>query len=149
MLDHRSADGLLVAKVNLQDIYDEFSNGFVDPDAIRDFLTYAYNNWQRQPQYVLLVGDGQWVFRNEIATPLHNLVPPYLVDVDPWVGEVPANSRFVSVDGENDYLPEMAIGRIPADDAADVTAVVNKTLAYENSLATPDGAWNRARRLCG
>lgn len=142
LLDHRSAEGLSVAKVDLQDIYDEFSDGFVDPDAIRSFLTYAYNNWQRQPQYVLLVGDSTWAFRNEIASPLHNTVPPYLVHVDPWVGEVPADSRFVSVDGEDDYLPEMAIGRIPANSAADVTAVVNKTLAYEDTVGTPDGAWN-------
>ena len=143
LLDHRTAEGLLVAKVDLQDIYDEFSNGFVDPDAIRSFLTYAYNNWQRHPKYVLLVGDGHWAFRNEVATSLHNLVPPYLAYVDPWIGEVPADSRFVSVDGEDDYLPEMAIGRIPANSAADVTAVVNKTLTYEDTAATPDGAWNQ------
>ncbi|MCB0198584.1 MAG: hypothetical protein KDI03_00810 [Anaerolineae bacterium] len=142
LLDHRSAEGLLVAKVNLQDVYDEFSNGFVDPDAIRAFLTYAYNNWQRQPRYVLLVGDGHYAFRNEVSTALHNTLPPYLVHVDPWIGEVPADSRFVSVDGEDDYLPEMAIGRIPANSAADVTAVVNKTLAYEDAVATPDGDWN-------
>ena len=143
LLDYRGAEGLLVAKVSLQDIYDEFSNGFVDPDAIRDFLTYAYNNWQRQPQYVLLVGDGHYAFRNEVATALHSSVPPYFVDVDPWIGEVPADLRFVSVDGEDDYLPEMAIGRIPANSAADVTAVVNKIIAYENPLVTPDGDWNQ------
>lgn len=143
LLDYRSTEGMLVAKVDLQDIYDEYSDGFVDPDAIRDFLAYAYFNWQRQPQYVLLVGDGSFVFRNEIVTALHNLVPPYLPHVDPWIGDIPADSRYVSVDGAEDYLPEMAIGRIPANSAADVIAVVNKTLAYEDVVATPNGAWNQ------
>ena len=47
----------------------------------------------------------------------------------------------MSVDGPADFMPDMAIGRIPAQSAADVTAVVNKILAYENPSQTPDGAW--------
>ncbi len=45
------------------------------------------------------------------------------------------------MDGPNDYLPEMAIGRIPANTPADVTAVVNKTMVYEDANQTPDGNW--------
>ena len=141
LLDHRTAEGFNVAKVKLQDVYDEFSYGFIDPEAIRSFLSNAYHNWQGQPGYVLLVGDGYPAYRGEIATTLRILIPPYLVHVDPWIGEVPADSRFVSVDGDSDILPEMAIGRISANNAADVTAVVNKILAYENPATTPDGDW--------
>ena len=56
---HRETQGLRVATVSVQDIYDEFNGGVVEMDAIRDFLAYAYANWQRPaPTYVLLVGDG-------------------------------------------------------------------------------------------
>ncbi len=144
LLDHRAALGLRVAKVDVQDIYDEFSGGLVDPEAIRSFLSYAYHNWNGtgpRPRYVLLVGDGHYDFKNVTGTPQLNLIPPYLIAIDPWIGETAADNRYVSVDGPADFMPDMAIGRIPAQTAADVTAAVDKILAYENPSQTPDGAW--------
>ncbi len=150
LLDHRAALGLRVAKVDVQDIYDEYSGGLVDPEAIRSFLSYAYRNWNgggglpnppAPPKYVLLVGDGHYDFKNVTGTPQLNLIPPYLIAIDPWIGETAADNRYVSVDGPDDFLPDMAIGRIPAQTAADVTAAVDKILAYENPSQTPDGAW--------
>ena len=144
LLDHRQAEGLTVAKVNIQDIYDEFSYGRIDPEAIRSFLTYAYQNWRSDgspPEYVGLVGDGHYDYNNVEGSTLKNLIPPYLVDIDPWIGETAADNRFVSVDGPDDILPEMHIGRISAQDAAGVTAYVNKVLAYENSAL--GGSWQR------
>ncbi len=141
LLDHRQAEGLTVAKVNIQDIYDEFSYGRVDPEAIRAFLTYAYQNWRSDgspPDYVMLVGDGHHDFKNVENSTLKNLIPPYLVDVDPWIGETAADNRFVSVDGPADILPEMHIGRVSAQNAASVASYVNKVLAYENAAG---GAW--------
>ncbi len=142
LLDHRAAEGMRVAKVNLQDVYDEFSYGRLDPEAIRSFLSNAYFNWNQgeaPPQYVLLVGDGHIDFKGFTTTTLPNLLPPYLLDIDPWIGETAADNRYVSVDGPNDYLPDMAIGRLPARNAADVSAIVNKILAYETTA--PSGAW--------
>ncbi len=144
LLDHRAAEGLRVAKVDVQDAYDEFSAGRVDPEALRDFLSYAYHTWNAgaaPPQYVLLVGDGHYDFRGVQRPDLPNLIPPYLVDVDPTIGETAADNRYVSVDGPDDYLPDMAIGRIPAKTPADVTAAVNKIITYE--MAAPAGDWQR------
>ncbi|MCX6032421.1 MAG: C25 family cysteine peptidase [Chloroflexi bacterium] len=144
LLDYRAAEGLRVAKVDVQDVYDEFSYGRRDPEAIRSFLSFAYHNWNAggpRPQYVLLVGDGHYDFTGASSTTLLNLIPPYLVNVDPWLGETAADNRYVSVDGPGDYLPEMHVGRIPAQTAADVTAVVSKTIAYETTA--PAGDWQR------
>ena len=146
LLDHRTAERLQVAKVDVLDIYDEFSYGKVDPQAIRDFLTYAYFNWNQggqKPHYVLLVGDGHYDFTGVSGQLLPNLLPPYLMPVDPWWGEVPVDNRFVSTDGQDDYLPNMAVGRLPVNSAADVTAMVNKTLTYENVTLNPPGAWQQ------
>ncbi len=135
----------------MQDIYDEWSYGRRDPEAIRSFLTYAYRCWNggpcaappamppNPPQYVLLVGDGHYNFQDVSGITLPNLIPPYLVHVDPWRGEVPADNRFVSADGPDDFLPDMAIGRVPARTAVDVAAVVDKVIGYET--AAPGGAW--------
>ena len=142
LLDHRAAEGLRIAKVDVQDIYDEFSFGLRDPEAIRSFLSYAYHSWNgagARPQYVLLVGDGHYDFTGVSGTSLPNLIPPYLIAIDPWLGETASDNRYASVDGPGDYLPDMAIGRIPATNAADVTAVVNKIIAYET--VAPAGAW--------
>lgn len=144
LLDHRAAEGLRVAKVDVQDVYDEFSGGRVDPEAIRSFLAVAYHNWNEggpRPQYVLLVGDGHFDFKGSLRPDLPNLIPPYLIDVDPFIGETAADNRYVSIDGDADFLPDMAIGRIPAKSPSDVTAVVDKILAYETG-ATP-GAWQQ------
>ena len=155
LLAHRAdplGDHFSVAKVDVQDIYDEFNYGRRDPEAIRSFLAYAYQNWNAapeadgRPQYVLLVGSGTYDFTGAFtAATKPNLIPPYLVDVDPWIGEVPADNRYVSVDppvgGVDDFLPDMHIGRIPAQNAAQVTAVVDKILAYEKTA--PAGDWQR------
>ena len=65
------------------------------------------------PRYVLLVGDGHYDFKNVTGTPQLNLIPPYLIPIDPWIGETAADNRYVSVDGTADFMPDMAIGRIP------------------------------------
>jgi hypothetical protein len=121
----------------------------MDPEAIRAFLTYAYFNWNvggPRPHYVLLVGDGHYDFKNVTGTPVLNLIPPYLIDVDPWIGETAADNRYVSVNGPDDYMPDMALGRIPAQNPAEVTAAIDKILRYEDSTRADyasDGDWQK------
>jgi hypothetical protein len=144
LLDHREATGLRVAKVDVQHVYDEFSGGRVDPEALRAFLTYAYHNWNpggARPAYVLLVGDGHYDFKAALRPDMPNLIPPYLLHVDPFIGETAADNRYASVDGDADFMPDMALGRIPARTPAEVTALVDKILAYENPAVMPGGPW--------
>ena len=144
LLDHRAGEGLAVARIDVQDVYDEFTGGMVDPEAIRQLLAYAYRNWNgggRRPRYALLVGDGHYDFRGELRPDAPNLVPPYLLNVDPYIGETAADNRFASVDGDADFIPDIALGRIPARAPAEVTAVVDKILAYETQAA--GGDWQR------
>jgi hypothetical protein len=157
LLTHREAEGIDTVKIDVQDIYDEFSGGRKDPQAIRDFLTYAYFNWNaggEPPEYVLLVGDGSLDYQNNVGSPNIDYIPPYLMNVDPFLGEVPVDNRFVSVDGMDDFVPDMAIGRLPAQvklDLAqqnppaylpayvDMDSMVDKIIDYETTSA--GGAW--------
>ncbi len=136
--------GFNVAVVPVQDIYDEWSYGRLDPLAIRSFLSYAYFNWQTPPGYVLLVGDGHYDFNKVMSNQLlPMLLPPYLSNVDPWWGEVPTDNLYVSVDSLADFLPDIAVGRLPAINADNVTAVVNKILTYEDPALNPPGLWQQ------
>ncbi len=152
LLARRAGEGLRIAKVDVQDIYDEWSYGRRDPEAIRDFLRYAYYCWNgavcptnpgvqppAAPTYVLLVGDGQYDFIGASSTTFPNLIPPYLAHVDLWQGETSADNRYVAVDGPGDYLPDMALGRLPATNSTEVSAIVDKIIAYESTA--PAGDW--------
>ncbi len=134
------ATQMRVAVVDVQDVYDEFNGGVFSPQALRDFLAYAYANWQApKPAYVLLVGDGNFNFKN-YATYANeaNYIPPYMKLVDPWIGLTASDHRLVTLDA-NSPLPSIAIGRLPALTTSDVDGMVAKILNYEQN--PPTGAW--------
>ncbi len=130
-----------VAMIDVQEIYNSFSGGMMSAEAIRDFLSHAYNNWSgAQPEFVLLVGDGAVDMRNYTRVAPRTYIPPFLATVDPYLGETAADNRFVMLAG-NDVLPDMAIGRFPAGSEADVVNMVKKTLDYE--INPPVGDWTK------
>jgi hypothetical protein len=140
LANYRRARGLSVALVDVQDVYDEWSNGRMDPRALRDFVAFAYGNWQAPaPSYLMLLGSGHYDYRLRTGlTTQPVLVPTYFACVDPWSCEVAVDNEFVTVSG-NDRLPDLAIGRLPARTLAEATVMVNKTMSYESS--PPPGSW--------
>jgi hypothetical protein len=75
------------------------------------------------PDYILLVGDTQ--------------------HIPNWIGGgygSPATDLpYTCMDGGDDWYPDIAIGRFPVDDAGELTAVLDKTLYYDNArFADPD-----------
>lgn len=140
LANHRRNRGLTVALVDVQDVYDEFSNGRLDPRAMRDFVALAYSSWQAPaPGYLLLLGGGHYDYRMRTGlTSSPNLVPPYFACVDPWLCEVAVDNEFVAVSG-NDRLPDLAIGRLPAKTLDAAWVMVNKIISYETT--PPPGAW--------
>lgn len=138
----RASQSLQVAVVDVQDVYDEFGYGLMSAEAISDFLAYAYQHWTSPaPSFVLLVGDGTYDMRRYLSNSAPTYLPPYLAMVDPDLGETAADNRFVAVSGA-DILPDMHVGRLPANTAAEATAMVDKILAYEMS-SSPQQAWTQ------
>ncbi|MEN8215911.1 MAG: C25 family cysteine peptidase [Pseudomonadota bacterium] len=118
--------GKNVMAVPVSDIYDEFNHGMPDPQAIKDFLTYAYENYaQPRPSYVVLVGDANQDTLNELGHGI-NYVPTHSFHTV-MMGETTSDNWFVS--GE-DSLPDMFLGRIPVKTQAELNAVVNKLTRY-------------------
>jgi len=130
LIDYRRQQGLRVTVANIQDVYDTFSGGMVDPAAIRDYMRYARDNWPgAAPRFLLLVGDASYDYQGFLADGTPDLVPTYLLQTH-FVGETASDNWFVSLD-EQDDRPDMAVGRIPAQTADQVASAVAKTMAYE------------------
>ncbi len=137
---YRAGQGLRVVQVDVQDAYDEFGYGLPSAQALRAFLTYAYDRWvDPAPEYVLLVGDGHYDPKDYGGHGLASYIPPYLAPVDPYINETAADNRYVSFTA-GDEIPDMMLGRMAVNSAAEATVVVNKTLDYEKAPAP--GSWN-------
>lgn len=140
LADYRASQGLRVATVQITNVYDEFSGGLFDPGAIRDFLSYAYHNWTPPaPLYVLLVGDANYDYRDYLDTGNKNYLPTHLFESS-LIGQTPTDNWFVSVSGD-DPLPDMFLGRLPAQTLAQANTMVDRVLAYEQD--PPPGDWKQ------
>lgn len=139
LADFRASQGLRTLVVDVEDIYDLFGQGDLDPEAIRDFLAYAYQNWTPPaPSFVVLFGDGHYDYQNFFGYNQPIFIPPYLGDLDPYLGETAVDNRLVAISG-SDPLPDMHIGRLPANSLAEATNIVDKIIAYENNPLLLDG----------
>jgi uncharacterized repeat protein (TIGR01451 family) len=134
---HRQGQGLSTKVVSLSDVYDEFAGGHPEPEAIRRFLRWAVSNWPApKPAYVVLFGDGHLDYRNHYGTSPTNALPPLLRDNEA-IGTIANENGFAAVVGDDD-LPDLFIGRLPAADLAEATAIVDKLIAYDRQ---PEAAW--------
>ncbi len=135
LIARRQAQGRRVVTQTVQAIYDHFGDGRPDPEAVRTYLAQRYFHDAPRPAYILLVGDGTLDPKRYRPTSPPTWLPPYLADVDPFLGETAADNRFVAVDG-NDALPDMAIGRLPVNTLTEAQTVVAKILTHEDALVT-------------
>ncbi len=92
--------------------------------AIRNYILNAYSTWEVPPTFVILVGD---------------------VDVMPYFtgqgeGSPPTDLNYGLVDN-NDYFPDLYVGRWSVADASQLQAVVDKILTYETTAWSNGDAW--------
>jgi len=125
--------------VDVESLYNRYSFGVVDPQAIRSFCCDGYTNWPDRPlRYVLLAGAGAMDYKHAVCR--SRITPPAC----PHRGGWPALRRQVRVhprgtgralgDVTGDPAPEVAIGRLPTTSTQDLAVVVQKTIAYEGAL---------------
>ena len=135
LVNLREQQGMRTKVVDVQDIYDEFNHGILNPRAIREFLNYAYHNWQPPaPTYVFLVGDTHFDVKNEI-----NFVPTIQVQI-PGYGSTASDHQFVTFRG-TDSFPDMLIGRIPSANRVEARIFVERTITYETTAEV--GPWHK------
>ncbi|MEA3296597.1 MAG: type IX secretion system sortase PorU [candidate division Zixibacteria bacterium] len=143
-IDYRTSGGYSVKVVTVEDVYDNFSRGLVDPVAIRDFLKFTYENFESPaPAVVLFVGDGNYDFLHHLKTNAPNYVPPF-------VHSHPSDSSYSDdlyvyfgafgwLDSDSSYynVPDKGLDMIPArwpiSSSNEIAVIVEKTRRYESS----------------
>lgn len=130
--NYRRGQGMTVEVVDIEDVLDEFSYGTVNTAGITQFFQFAKNNWQTAPNYILLLGDTSYDYRNYENRAYQNFVPTKRVDT---VYEETGSDEALC-DFNNDGVAELAIGRMPVRNPAQVTQALNKTMTFESNLAT-------------
>jgi uncharacterized membrane protein YgcG len=131
LLERRASQGLAVKAVAIEDVYEEFGRGEGRPEAVREFLSYAYHRWSAPTlRYVLLLGDATFDFKDNYKTGQANQVPPLMVKTSYlWTASDPT---YGAVNGE-DGLPDVAIGRLSARTVEEARVLVSKVLDFEES----------------
>lgn len=135
------ASGITVSAIDVEQIYNEFSGGAVDPGAIRDFARMFYSRDANKFKNLLLFGNGSYDYRNigvktgkyDIntdfipvyeyeSTSLHPIATFPLDDfycfLDPDEGD-PARSRM-----------DIGVGRIPVSSRSEAATIVAKIKQY-------------------
>ena len=129
--NHREGyENLKTEVAKISDVYDEFSWGLFDPVAIRDFIKYAYHNWH-QPEYVLLLGSGDFDYRNIINPVDHNWIPPFQTTENYESESRAMDDWYVCVHDDN-YL-DLSIGRLPVRNPTHASNVVKKIIDYQKT----------------
>ncbi len=116
-------DNVNILLVDISDVFDEFSWGLFDPTAIRDFLKYAVESWNGPPSVCLLIGDGDYDYRNIVSSADRNWIPPYENGTD-------CRDDFYATFGS--ATPELIMGRLPVQTSYELEAYIEKLTGYDN-----------------
>jgi hypothetical protein len=132
------AEGFVVALADIEDVYDEFNYGQKSPDALKDFLQKAFEEWNNKPKFLLLVGDASFDPRNYLGLGDFDYVPTKIVNTDYM--ETASDDWFADFD--NDGIPEIAVGRLSVRTADEAAAQVSKIVAYKQAAMNGNpGNW--------
>lgn len=126
--------------VLIDDIYDEFSYGFFNPESIQDFLKSTHTYWQNpKPQNVVLIGGATYDYYGNRYT-ASDAIKERVVNYVPSYGASVSDNWFVSWDTTGAYIPQMNIGRIPVTTSEEFEWYFEK---HRNYLTQEYDEWNK------
>ena len=157
---HRQYDGLRVAVVRADRIYNEFSSGTPDATAYRKLMKMLYDRAETDdnlPRYLLLFGDCAWDNRMQ-STSWRNYNPDdYLLcfesensfsDTQCYVME---DYFGLLDDGEGGRLTDdktdLGVGRFPVTSVAEAKMLVDKTIRHLSNAEA--GSWKNIISVLG
>jgi hypothetical protein len=129
----RQSQGLVVAVVYIEDIYDEFSYGQKNVQAIKDFLSFT-SKWSKAPRYVMFGGDASYDPKNYLGAGDFDFVPSKLVDTDYM--ETVSDEWLADFDG--DGVEDLNIGRLPVRTVDQAKLMAAKITAYEKAIPSQE-----------
>ena len=117
----------------VDDVYDEFNFGYFDPNAIRSFLKSTKSWPTPMPSYVFLVGDASYDYKfylNKLN--VKNYVPTL---------GIPVSDQAFTMLNDSIPIPEMYIGRLPANQPMDVNLYSEFA---KNYFQSKNNIWNKS-----
>lgn len=153
---HERTDGMSVACVQAEQIYNEFSSGTPDATAYRWLMKMLYDRAQEEdgnmPKYLLLMGDGSFDNRKLLQTSPKNTLLTYQArnsvsepdayatdDYFCWLDDHEGN-----IDTDVRITMDISVGRLPVNNAEEAEQVVDKLIGYIESNSV--GNWKT--QLC-
>ncbi|MCK9211408.1 MAG: C25 family cysteine peptidase [Ignavibacteriaceae bacterium] len=131
----------------IDDIYDEFSYGLLDPFAVQSYIKYAFENYAGTPiSYVVLLGDMSYDYRELFPGNRKNFIPSIPYHSFEY-GLAASDNMFVAVSGD-DVAPDVAIGRLSCETLDEANILIDKIISYpsdagktwkQNSLLVASG----------
>jgi hypothetical protein len=121
--------------IDIENVFNEFSCGIQDISAVRDFIKYAYDNWQTKPEYFMFMGKGTYDYKN-VEGFSDNYIPTWeteeslklIFGADSYC----TDDFFARVDGE-DSVPDLAFGRLTVRNLNEANTYIDKIIHYEKN----------------
>ncbi|MBK8721733.1 MAG: type IX secretion system sortase PorU [Saprospiraceae bacterium] len=146
LADFRKTNGLSVATILVDQIYNEFSSGATDPTAIRDFAKMLFDRNKNKFKYLLLFGDGSFDYKglmngssNTSFIPVYetdeSLAPIESYPTDDYYALLTNDEGYESSNGSLKGALDIAVGRLTVTTADEAQDVVDKIIRYESSPA--------------
>lgn len=136
--NYRATKGFTPLLADVDELYDQFAWGVrKHPISIRCFADFMIDHFGTTPKYLFLLGKSVMIAnsRNGLGYAM-NLVPTF--------GNPASDQMFTSHLNTQFFQPELATGRLAAQNDADVTAYLNKVISFEDQQALPPALWMKS-----
>jgi hypothetical protein len=129
--DYIASDyGVSTRVVAVEDIYDLYSYGMFQPEAIKLLVFDAYHGWNGDTlKYLFLVGDANYNYKASYSP---NLVPSY--------GNPVSDTWYVAFDTLS-VEPRLEVGRLPVRDAQGIQLYLDRHRRYRDQEPS---LWNKS-----
>lgn len=153
---HRQHDGMSVAVVTTDQVYNEFSSGGQDISAIRDFARMFYKragaDSAQMPEYLTLIGGASYDYKHRLANN-SNYIPVFESKESSYNLASYSTDDFYGFLDDSEAIEEnlrlnaldIGIGRLPARSTGDAEAMVTKITGYKSAATL--GPWRLASTL--
>lgn len=136
----KSINNPKIMLVDVNEIYDVFSAGYLDPGSLREFVKYAFVSFlSPAPTYITLIGDMSYDYRKIFNNSRESYVPAPMVHSIEY-GQAVSDNAIVAVAGD-DVVPDLVIGRISIETEEEGHIYLDK---IENYPADQSKKWKES-----
>ncbi len=133
--------GVRTAIMRVTDVYDQFNFGLKNPVAIKELIDKVHHLPDSPLKYVMLAGSACEYHTSPFGEARQDLIPTHYFQ-SKLTKDYASDNWFVTLDND-EGIPALAIGRLPADTSEHVRHVVDKIIQYEQATKTAKNPRNK------